>query len=1531
MKRYFSGALSLALLSYLTFQGNVVQAADASVPLDTSEVTITNNVGKADSIYVTGVTGGDTVTIYNAATKGKVLAKRTVTGQNTAITIPVSQLGSSAGSVYITVTSKGMTESSRTEIDYDAEGKSDAPLADNITITNNSGKVDTIYVSGLAPKDKVKVYTAATGGKLLCSSTIGGNKTDTTMSISQLGTSDGSIYVSVMSDGMLESDRTKVDFSGELQSDAPLASNVTITNNSGKPDTIYLSGLAPSDKVKVYTAATGGKLLCSGTVGSSKTELTLNMSQLGSNGGNVYVTVTSPGLSESGRTKVAFSAEGQSGSISSSDITITNNSGKSDTIYVTGLTLGDKVNVYNAATGGRLLGSATAGANGSSTVSVGQLGVSAGTVYISVTSSGMLESSRLAVSYSAESQSSSIDSSCITVTNNAGKADTVYVSGLLEGETVKVYDAASGGNLLGSSTVASGATDATVTISQLGISAGAVYVSVTSTNKLESDRIKADYSAEQKTSAISTNNVAITNNPAGTPDTVYVSDLTAGDLVKVYNSASGGTLLASATVEDSAADTTISIAQLGTDAGSVYISVTSKGNSESDRVKVDYGAESKSDTLDASNIVVTNNVGTSDTVVVSGLSSSEVVNVYDAAKGGNLLGTATVATGSTQVTVTISQLGTNAGSVYVSLKDTNKRESDRTQVNYEAEGKTSTLNEDNIVVTNNSGKSDTVYVSGLTAADVVNAYDSATGGTLLGSATVGDSDTNATISIAQLGTSSGSVYVSITSKNKSESDRVKADYAAEAKSNTLNANNIVVTNNVGSNDTVQVSGVYSGQVINVYDAEKGGNLLGTATVPSGSTFATVSISQLGSSTGSVYVSLTDTNKLEGDRVQANYAAESTSDSLSAGNISITNRSGSADTVNITGASQNDVINVYDLAKGGTLLGTATVAAGDTKASISITQLGTDAGSVYVSRKSLNKAESDRVKVDYDAEPKSTAPSASNIVATNNAGINDTVEVKGLSVGDLVQIYDSANGGTLLGSATVESNDTEATVSIAQLGTNSGNIYVSITSTNKSESDRTQVAFSAETQSNEPSASKIDIVNNAREASTVKVAGLTNGDIVKVYDSATGGTLLGSGTVGTYDTSVTVFVTQLGENAGNVYVTVTSTGKLESNRAQVAFAAKTVSTAPSSASITVTNNASKSDTVEVTGLQPNDVIKVYDASTGGNLLGTVTVASDDMEGIVNISQLGASAGTVYVSVTSTGKIESGRTAVDYSAESQSDPLEVSDVTIANNAGTADTIDVTGLSEGDIVKVYSIATGGTAIGTATVSSGESEAIVTVSQLGTNAGTVYVSVTRSGKTESSRTVVNYSAESTAPIVGNISIVNNAVISDTITVKGLASNDLVKVYDASTGGNLIGSAIVAANGDEATVTVSQLTTGTGSVYVSVTNFGKGESKRTKADYIAEQTSAALYAGNVNIVNNSSGTPDVITVSNLSGSDVIKVYDASTGGNLIGTATVSSSGTQATITISQLSTAAGSVYISVTNLGKNESSRVKIDYTAEN
>ena len=1530
MKTIFKKILIPLMLFSLIFPQNIAYAATKSVAPVPSEVTITNNVDKQDIIYITGVIGGDTVYVYNAASGGKVIGKTDVSGQKTDATIKISQLGITAGSVYISVKSGNIAESTRTKINYPAELVSEDPLPQNVIITNNVNKADKIYICGLAQGDLVKLYTSdADNGKLLGSARVGSSRTETTISISQLGTNGGSIYASVKSTGMRESSRVKINFPPEGQSQAINRQNVKVTNNSGKSDTIYISGLTSGDKVKIYGDEDGNRLITTASVGSSRTDTTISVSQLGIYGGSIYVSVTSSNMKESDKTKINFSGENQVNSIVPQNVTITNNSGKDDTIYVTGLVSGDKINVYDSPFDGRLLKTAAVSSDGSASVSIGQLGASAGSVYISVTSTQLLESNRVEIHYAAEPKSNILDAGNITVANNAGEADTVHVSGLVEGDIIKVYNSSTGGSLLQTGTVASGASDITVKITQLGIDAGTVYVSLTDENQQESNRIAVNYLAQQKSDAIDEKNITVYNN-AGKADTIYISNLTPNDVIKVYDTQNGSNLIGSEAVGSTNTDATISITQLGVNAGSIYVSITHNGKSESSKEKIDYPAEGKAEVLDSNNIIVTNNVGADDTVQVTGVSSGQTVKVYDAERGGNLLGTVTAAAGSTSVTVTISQLGKGAGSVYVSLSDTNKNESDRVKADYSEETASQKINDSDISITNRSGNPDTIDITNLLQNDVIKVYDSLKGGSLLGSGAVTAGDTKVSISITQLGASEGSVYISRKSTDKAESERVKADYLAENKAETLDTNNITVTNNVGADDTVQVTGVSSGQTVKVYDAQMGGNLLGTGTVATNSTSVTITISQLGTDAGSIYVSLTDTNKLESERVKADYSGETSSQKINDSDISITNRSGSADTIDIINLSQNDVIKVYDLAKGGNLLGTATIAAGDTKASISITQLGTSDGSVYISRKSSNKAESERIKADYLAEPKSNEPKAENIIIINNAGIDDTVQVKGLSVKDVINVYDSAKGGSLLGTATAADYATEATVSISQLGTDAGSIYVSITSTNKGESDRTQAGFSAESSSDAPDADKVTIVNNAGIAGTVKVAGLMGGDIVKVYDSAQGGNLLGSGTVETYDTSITISVTQLGSDAGSVFISVTSKGKLESGRIKADYSAKLESNAPSAYNITIQNNSGISDTLEVVGLQPNDTVKVYDSKEGGSLLGTGTASSDNMKAVVTIPQLGIDAGKVYVAVKTSGKTESARTEAAYSAESQSDPLAEGDISIENNAGTSDTVDVTGVSSGDIVKIYSAASGGTALETEAVSSGKSEVTISISQLGTNAGSIYVSVTRTGKTESSRTKADYSAESTAPVEGNIYVINNAVISDTVTVKGLIANDIVKVYDAAQNGNLLGYAIVPANSSETEVTVSQLTANAGSIYVSVTNFGKGESKRTKADYIAEQTSAALYSGNVNIINNQSGTSDVITVINLSPNDVIKVYDAYSGGNLIGTATVSSNENQAVITIPQLSAAAGNVYISVTNIGKNESSRTKVGYVAE-
>ncbi|RCX21066.1 hypothetical protein DFR58_101276 [Anaerobacterium chartisolvens] len=1627
MKSSFSRTLCTVLAALLVFTlPGGVHAAGTSIAPKAADITITNNTGTYDIILIGGLARGDKVNVYSASSGGKLLGSASVSSYKTEATVKVSQLGTAAGSVYISVTSKGELESSRTKADYPAEVQTDPPDASNIAVTNNAGKADLIYITGLYGGEKVNVYNATTGGKLLGSASVSSTKSDVTVKISQIGVEAGSVYVSLTNKGELESIRTKSDYSAEPKSAAVNPANITVINNAGINDTVSVVYLSLGDTVNVYDAAKGGNLLASAKVPASKTEVSMNIPQLSKAAGYVYVTVTSKDCRESDRTEVAYPAENTSNAPYAGNITITNNGNAADTVKVTKLLSGDVVKVYDAASGGNLLGSATvSGSASETTVTIPQLISPDGYVYISVTTKGKFESARTKKSFSDEPVSDAPKTSKIVIVNNVGKSDTVNVSGLSSGDVVKIYDSYEEGTLLGSAAVGSSKSDATVTVKQLGADGGYIYISVTEKSKLESERTKVYFSAEPVSNTVDGYNITVINNPAGKSDTVQVTGLAAGDIVKVYDLASDGTLLGSATVASSKTEATVTIAQLGTGAGYVYVSITSSGKNESSRIKVNYSAEASSDATDADNIIITNNVaGTPDTVEVTGLKGGDVIKVYDAANGGSLLGYTTVPADSSYATVSIAQLGVEAGNVYVSITGLNKLESSRVKASYAAEGKSQAVDAQNITITNNSEAPDTVEVTGLNADDTVKVYTASKGGTLLGSATVSTYGTYARVSIPQLGTAAGSVYVSITSKNKQESDRTKADYAAEAKSASPSAASIYIENNVGADDKVTVTELSDNDTVKVYDSAKGGSLLGSASAGTYETSVSISISQLGSTSGSIYVSITSSGKLESDRTKADYAAESKSASPDPDDIIVINNAGTSDTVQVTGLNTDDKVKVYDSATGGTLLGSATVSVG-TGISISITQLGTSAGSVYVSVTSKTKTESDRVKADYSAEAKTPAPSVNNIEIINNVGTADTVKVAGLTSGDKISVYDSAKAGSLLGTASADTYASSVTISITQLGPTAGSVYVSVTSSTKLESDRTKADYSAEAKSAAPSLDKTVIANNSGMADTIKVSGLTGGDTVKVYDSEKVGNLLGSAEVETYASSATITVTQLGSTEGSVYVSVTEKNKTESDRTKVIYSAEPQSAAPSAGNITVLNNAGIDDTIKVSGISGGDEVKVYtaaaggmllgsasastydtyatvtveqlggsagsvyvsltkkgyrestrvkadysaepksgashsstiivsnnagapdiiqingltggdkvnvyDSPSGGSLLGSATVATYDSFVKVTVTQLGASAGKIYVSVTTKGKLESDRTMVSFAAEQKSDSPSLGNITIKNNAGISDTVEVTYLEEGDVVKVYSSASEGTLMGTGKVADGKTEVTVKVTQLGASAGNAYVSVTSVNKLESDRTAVYYSAEATtdAPAAENIKIINNATISDTVTVTFLKPGDVIRIYNKSSGGSLLGMGTVAEDSTEVTVSVDSLDSSGGSVYVSAISVGKAESSRTKAVYTKEQQTAAPSSSNITVKNNA-GMSDTVTVTFLDAKDTVKVYNSSPGGSLLGSAAASADSTEVTIKISQLGTSAGNIYVSVTGYGKLESERTAVYYSAE-
>ncbi|MEH6908823.1 hypothetical protein [Neobacillus drentensis] len=178
--------------------------------------------------------------------------------------------------------------------------------------------------------------------------------------------------------------------------------------------------------------------------------------------------------------------------LKSSQVTIRNNKGKSDTVSVKGVTKGSRVKLYNS--GGKLIGSWKAA--GSTTIlSVKQLGQTNGKIYISITRSGLKESKRVAVSYSGE-QTNMLAAKQIKIYNNRKTSNVIYVSHLKKNDVIRVYSAAKRGKQWIKPVTAKGST-LKLKIKQLGKKSGKVYVTVTRNGMLESSRFGVGFKSER--------------------------------------------------------------------------------------------------------------------------------------------------------------------------------------------------------------------------------------------------------------------------------------------------------------------------------------------------------------------------------------------------------------------------------------------------------------------------------------------------------------------------------------------------------------------------------------------------------------------------------------------------------------------------------------------------------------------------------------------------------------------------------------------------------------------------------------------------------------------------------------------------------------------------------------------------------------------------------------------------------------------------------------------------------------------------
>lgn len=119
MKKYL---MIICLVFSLTSMTELVNAAkvEQSPALEKSQITIDNLVG-ADFLNIYGLDKGDIVKVYDS--KNKLLLKSKPVEGKSREHWSIKQVGTKAGTIFVTVTKKGMSESKKTSIQFKAEPK----------------------------------------------------------------------------------------------------------------------------------------------------------------------------------------------------------------------------------------------------------------------------------------------------------------------------------------------------------------------------------------------------------------------------------------------------------------------------------------------------------------------------------------------------------------------------------------------------------------------------------------------------------------------------------------------------------------------------------------------------------------------------------------------------------------------------------------------------------------------------------------------------------------------------------------------------------------------------------------------------------------------------------------------------------------------------------------------------------------------------------------------------------------------------------------------------------------------------------------------------------------------------------------------------------------------------------------------------------------------------------------------------------------------------------------------------------------
>ncbi len=1480
------------------------------------------------------------ITVYDGESGGKELAKGTIKKDGTLLIKFKNQLeegqGPGANKIYVSLAEYNKLEGEkRIALDIPKEGETPILTEGQINLTKNISIASSLEVKNLSDKDTIRVYkskekvdadgnivTDSDGknvlekGELFLSGKAkkSGNSIVASLSIKDQIEDGQTIYITNTSNGKKESEALAYTIKDDRDHKSKwpsitdengdknvFAEYILIHNNHGQSDEIEIKTPAKKDYpligakavIILYEDGALSKEIGKATVKSGGNLLIKLKDQLpdmkiikGADGKDIiegspsiYFVLTEYNKEASERFEYKFKPEDgekKSQILNVNSITGKSNEGIPSTISIKGLEAKDLVKVYKDEDKNDLLASGTAKGDSLSLSIKGQL---PSKVYLTRTSYKMIEGDSVEISLGATVKSQKLADSQISLDYHIGIPHEIKITGLDDKDIIKIYKSNEDQNPILQATSKKGQA---LIATSLDLKGQDLYMSRTSLSlgEAESDRLVKTFYVDEaalksrEPKAENKVDILVYNNSASA-DIIEVRGLKEKETITIYkhndqNDTYESTPIGQATVKKEGPLLISLKAQL--EGEKIWVGLTEYGKYESTLVEKAFADELQSEALGASNrILIENNSSIADQIFIEGLKEKDLIIVYNDSHKELARGTA------------------------------------------KKDGKLNLVFKEQLEKFDPDGKN------------------------------IGDNDWP-------------SLVLERLEANKSASAPYRVKLPIEKAASSLSDRDIKVLNNVAANDLVEIIGPVENATYRVYENRKAtiegqvhnipGNEIGSATAKKTDKLLISLKKQIDGEL--IHVSISGYGEPESSPIAKLVPSEQITEQIEERDISIERYEGIASVVEVRNQSPKDIITVYKGKKADGSIGGQRIASGvadkEGFSRVSIKDINAldDLETLYLSAKTENKAESSYREVKIYAKPEANQLNPYFVQIYNNVAKADTVIVQNIFAQDRITVYkgekDEDGGdipGRIIGSGIAKAYGDLEVILKEELDEGGSKIFVSLTSYGKPESQKISLTIPGEKESAMVRESTISIFNYAGLSDLVKVEGLKDKDQISVYlkDKETY-QLIGKGAA-KKDGIVSISLkdqlpeirqglTEDDEGWPIIAISLTEVNKREGDKYDIKIPDEQVTkkwlnsegNENHPAFIKVNNNVSMADSILISSVSAGTSINIYEDKDGvaGDLLATANQKKYGSISIVLKNQLKetgdkgqVTAGYIWVSRAEYGKKESEKVIMPFGWESvtNQERLDKIELKIKNNTGIPDTMELSGLYNKDLIRVYDNNTEDRIeLGRGIAKADGSLLISFKDQLPENGpivddsvGSLYISITEDNRKESPAKDILLPKTETSIFPWVKPVEKSKANKEEAGKRSQtpAADPGKQVYGGQTASDKPGQATGTAS--------SQQATGGSYEDKSYTSSNQPSAKSQKLDDSMVQVSSS---GN-------------LSLEGLMEGDLIKAYNEA--GSLLGTARASQSGEASLrVTISE-----SYVWLTVTEKGKLESIKIKV------